>query len=74
MSMNSIRYVGTGKQGQHVYQISFSVNHGVSWNKKELKPGNTFIFPPSMTDINLDGMPLQKDRSYVIRNGNLAIV
>jgi len=43
MSMNSIRYVGTGKQGQHVYQISFSVNHGVSWNKKELKPGNTFI-------------------------------
>ena len=69
--MGLLRYVGGGDRDK-VINISYSMNNGRSWQKRELRAGQSFPVPPDCTDLLLDNVPYNPAGNYEIRNGLVA--
>ena len=70
--MALIRYVATGRQQRQV-NVAYSMNHGKSWQRKELVPGQSFPIPPNCTSLLIDNVPYDPSGNYEIREGQVAV-
>lgn len=68
--MGVIRYVSTGRKAPAV-RISFSMNNGVSWQNKDLLPGQSFPIPLKCVNLLIDKIPYEPTGSYEIRDGHV---
>lgn len=66
--MGYIRYVSTGTKAPPV-QVSASMNNGLSWQKKELKAGQSFPIPPKCTNLFIGNVPFDPEGNFEIRQG-----
>lgn len=66
----SIQHIGTGKPAPAV-QVTFSRNNGASWQKTEVKPGQTFQVPRDATHLNINNVPRDPKRDYKVKDGNV---
>lgn len=66
----SIQYVGTGKVNQPL-RVSLSRNNGATWQKAEVKPGQTFNVPRDTTHLNINNVPRDPKRNYKVKDGNV---
>lgn len=69
--MSIIRYVSTGRKSPAV-KISVSMNKGVSWQNKNLLPGQSYPIPPNCTTLLIDNVPYNPVGNYEIREGLIA--
>lgn len=69
--MGFIRYVGTGTKAVPV-TISHSMNHGKSWQERQLIAGQTFSIPPNCTNLLVDNIPYPPHGNYEIREGKIS--
>lgn len=66
--MGWIRYVSTGRKAPQM-QIMVSMNNGLSWQNKELLPGQSFPIPPNCTNLLIANVPYDPKNSFEIRQG-----
>lgn len=69
--MGWIRYVSTGRESPPV-QIMVSMNNGCSWQKKNLRSGQSFSIPPRCTNVLIGNIPYEPNGNFEIRNGIVA--
>lgn len=66
--MSYIRYVSTGRKAPPV-KIMASMNNGLSWQNKELLPGQSFSIPPKCTNLLVNNIPYDPKMNLEIRQG-----
>lgn len=66
--MAVIRYIGGGAGD---VKLAVSMNNGLSWQEKTLKPGQSFPIPPNATNLLLNNVPYDPKRNHEIRNGKI---
>lgn len=70
--MGNIRYVSNGKKAPPV-KIMASMNNGLSWQAKELLPGQSYPIPPNCTGLLINNVPYLPKGNYEIREGVIHI-
>lgn len=70
--MSSIRYVSNGRKAPPV-QVMASMNNGLSWQTRELLPGQSYPIPPNCTGLLINSVPYIPRGNYEIRDGKVHI-
>lgn len=70
--MGFIRYVSTGRKAPSI-KICASMNNGVSWQNKEILPGQSYPIPSKCTNLLVDNVPYNPYGNYEIREGKIVM-
>lgn len=65
-----IQYIGNGKDGPDV-KIAFSRSNGDKWERKILKPGQTFHIPKDATHLQINGSPRNPKQNFRVKDGHV---
>lgn len=66
-----IQYIGTGRPNPAI-EVKVSRNNGSSWEKKAIKPGQTYHIPPDATHLEINNAPRNPKQNYKVKDGNIS--